>query len=302
MKSVSRLLSSSVPVLQCPGAVYREHGGSVWDNHSSSWGETGSNSDLFSPGLSKLVFWHVLLCFTCQILIKSSVWLQKKVVFNHFSALLSGSWRPWAALRLLGADRFSSGWRCRQLAERRVGRGRATEQPAHADQRGERVQDPQGPLHRHPVLQRPLLQQGILRGTAQRSSCVRRIPERASSLVVAQPSASLPACADHSSDTGADPGGGRFHALQPELLWRAGVPDAVLSALPGDLHTCPGGHLLHRSVLQSRAVTHSQTLVWVSPRQQNSRTCWRILLSGAESNHWPHCKSTSDFLSAHLWL
>lgn len=227
---------------------------------------------------------------------------KKKKVFNHFSALLSGSWRPRAALRLLGADRFSSGWRCRQLAERRVGRGRATEQPAHADQRGERVQDPQGPLHRHPVLQRPLLQQGILRGTAQRSSCVRRIPERASSLVVAQPSASLPACADHSSDTGADPGGGRFHALQPELLWRAGVPDAVLSALPGDLHTCPGGHLLHRSVLQSRAVTHSQTLVWVSPRQQNSRTCWRILLSGAESNHWPHCKSTSDFLSAHLWL
>lgn len=95
---------------------------------------------------------------------------KNKLVFCHFSsecsALLSGSWRPRAALRLLGADRFGSGRRRRQPAERRVGRGRAAEQPPHADQRGERVQDPQGPLHRHPVLQRPLLRQGILRGTA----------------------------------------------------------------------------------------------------------------------------------------
>lgn len=75
-----------------------------------------------------------------------------------------GTWRPRAALRLLGADRpGASRWR-RQPAERRVGRGRPAEQPAHDDQGGERLQDSHGPLDRHAVLQGPLLQPRILRG------------------------------------------------------------------------------------------------------------------------------------------
>lgn len=99
--------------------------------------------------------------FMCQTLIIAAVSMQKR---SSVSFVCSGSWRPRAALWLLGADWFSSRWRRRQPTERRVGRWCTTEQPPHADQRGERVQDPQGPLHRHSVLQRPLLQPGLLRG------------------------------------------------------------------------------------------------------------------------------------------
>lgn len=77
---------------------------------------------------------------------------------------LPGARRSRAALWLLGADWLSSGGRGWQPAERRVGRGRPAEQQAHADQRGERLQDPPSPIHSHAVLQGPLLQPRILWG------------------------------------------------------------------------------------------------------------------------------------------
>lgn len=80
---------------------------------------------------------------------------------------LPGAWRPRAALWLLGADWLGSGGRSWQPAEWRVGCGRPAEQPTHADQRRERLQDPQGPIHRHSVLQGPLLQPRILWGEAR---------------------------------------------------------------------------------------------------------------------------------------
>lgn len=81
-----------------------------------------------------------------------------------------GTRRPRAALRLLGAHWLGAGGRSRQPAERRVGRGRPAEQPTHADPRRERLQDPASAIHRHPVLQGPLLQSWILRGDASRYS------------------------------------------------------------------------------------------------------------------------------------
>lgn len=81
--------------------------------------------------------------------------------------LFSGARRPRAARRLLGAGWLSSGGRGRQPTERGVGRGRPAEQPTHADQRRERLQDPPSPIHSHTVLQGPLLQPWILRGEAQ---------------------------------------------------------------------------------------------------------------------------------------
>lgn len=80
---------------------------------------------------------------------------------------LPGAWRPRAALWLLGADWLGSGRRGWQPAEWRVGCGRPAEQPTHADQRRERLQDPQGPIHRHSVFQGPLLQPWILWGEAR---------------------------------------------------------------------------------------------------------------------------------------
>lgn len=81
--------------------------------------------------------------------------------------LFSGARRPRAARRLLGAGWLSSGGRGRQPTERGVRRGRPAEQPTHADQRRERLQDPPSPIHSHTVLQGPLLQLWVLRGEAQ---------------------------------------------------------------------------------------------------------------------------------------
>ncbi len=64
---------------------------------------------------------------------------------------------------------------------------------------------------------------------------------------------------DNSAHSGADSGGGRLHTLRSQLLRWECVPDAVVSALPGDLHPCAGRHLLHRAVVPRRAVAHTQT-------------------------------------------
>lgn len=54
---------------------------------------------------------------------------------------------------------------------------------------------------------------------------------------------------DLSSHSGADSGGRWLHPLQSELFWRAGVPDPVVAALPGDVHPSTWRHVLHRSVI-----------------------------------------------------
>lgn len=85
---------------------------------------------------------------------------------------LPGTGGPRAALWLLGADWFGSSRRRRQSAERRVRRRRPAEQPTHADQRGEHLQDPASQIHRHAVLQGPLLQPRILWGEAHWHSVI----------------------------------------------------------------------------------------------------------------------------------
>lgn len=170
MKSISLCLSFSVPVLQRLDVVHRELCSSVWDYHCCSWGEAGKCllricTDLIcrqmatahtsenSFSLVNEVFLHM---FGCKGIEGGSTLLQEHV-FSQCASPLPGTWWPRAALRLLGADRISPGRRSRQPAERGVGRGCPAQQQTHADQRGERLQDPASAIHGDPVLQGPFL-------------------------------------------------------------------------------------------------------------------------------------------------
>lgn len=74
-----------------------------------------------------------------------------------------GSGGPRAELWLLGTDWVGPRRRRWQLDQRGVWRRRPAQQQTHDDPGGEHVEDPEGALRDHQVLQRPLLRQGVPR-------------------------------------------------------------------------------------------------------------------------------------------